>query len=253
MTSQCSPPDKCRLPDHLTFILAGPLSGFSGSGGHQRRTGLLLPNRSAIVGLLGAALGIDGDNRSGQEGIAAYGVAVQSLRRSSALRDFHTVQTIPAGVATGAKTRTDALCSAGEARHNVVTLRDYRSDTAIGVAVWGCGGWALGDLAEALCRPVYALSLGRRSCPPSWPLDPKIISASDPVAALARVKPAVPPESTAGWGVERGAVMSWSAIPGRRASRSVELHSRPENRRTWTFLPETAWIYPPLPEDCDGQ
>ena len=230
------------MAEYLTFILAGPFAGFGGPGGHERRTGGLLPRRSAIVGLLGAALGIGRSDRTGQRDLAGHGVAVQSLRRSSALRDFHTVETLPSGTAP-ARTRRDALERAGDSTETVVTLRDYRTDVAVAVAVWGGTRWSLDELAAALRRPVFTLSLGRRSCPPAWPLGPRIVGAEDPVAALEAVRPAVPAGPPCGWEAERGDVLCWTRIPGRRALEGIELHSGPGDRIDWTFRPEPAWIY----------
>ncbi len=232
------------MAEYLTLILAGPFASFGGPGGHERKATAELPRRSAIIGMLGAALGICRGDREGQRDLAEYEVAVQSLRTSSALRDFHTVETIPTGTEAGASTRVEALGNARGRTNTVVTLRDYRSDVAIAVAAWGGTRWSLEELAAALRCPVYTLCLGRRNCPPAWPLGPRIVDARDPVAALALVQPAVPVDRPGGWRAgDRGEVMSWTRIPGLDVIGSIEMHSWPGGRRDWSFFPEKAWIY----------
>ncbi len=239
------------MRDYLTFILAGPVAGFGGPAGNERRPSAALPGRSAIIGILGAGLGIGREDRRRQAELTRYEVAVASLRRSSPLRDFHTVQTVPTGLARGAGSRRNALGRAAGTVHTIVTRRDYRCDVAVAVAVWGNGYWPLTSLAAALHRPVYTLSLGRRSCPPAFPLGPTIILAADPVEALRQTRPALPPDEPAGWEAEFGGeVMCWSEIPGMTPAEEVEMHSCPDDRSSWTFRPETVWIYRPA---ADGE
>ena len=120
--------------EYLTFLLAGPMASFGGLAGRDWRGSADLPGRSAIIGLLGAALGVGRENREDLAALARYEMAVASLRRSSALRDYHTVQTVPSGASPGARNRKDALAQAGASVHSLVTLRDYRCDVAIAVA-----------------------------------------------------------------------------------------------------------------------
>ena len=233
------------MPEHLGFILAAPMAAFGGPAGHERRPSAVMPGRSAILGLLGAALGIEPGDAAGQAELGRYECAVQSLRQSAALRDFHTVQTIPSGAAVGPVSRRDALERAGVRVRNVVTQRDYRCDVAIAAVVWGGWFWSLRQLAEALRRPAYALCLGRRACPPAWPLGPELLEAADPVCALAGLRPGLEPGTTGAWEVqERSEVMSWSEIPGLAPVRVEEAYSNPRSRRRWTFGPEQVWIYP---------
>ncbi len=233
------------MPEHLGFILAAPLAAFGGPAGHERRPSSVLPGRSALLGLLGAALGVEPGDGTGQAELGRFGFAVQSLRQSRPLRDFHTVQTIPSGAANGPASRRDALEQAGYRTRNVVTHRDYRCDVAIAAVVWGGGLWSLNRLAEALRRPEYALCLGRRACPLAWPLGPELLEAANPVRALAGLRPGLEPGTAGAWEVqERSEVMSWSEIPGLAPVRVEEAHTKPGSRRRWTFRPEQVWIYP---------
>ena len=232
------------MRDHLTFILAGPFASFGGPAGNTRRPSEALPARSAIIGLLGAALGIERDDRRRQAALGRYEVALTALRRSSPLRDFHTAHTVPGEVDGRPDSRRDELRRGEFSRHTIVSRRDYRCDVAIAVAVWGGGDWKLTELAAALHRPVYALSLGRRSCPPAFPLGPRIVMASDPVAALRTVRPAISAGEPGGWQADHGGkVLCWSEIPGASPEGEAEAHTCPDDRNAWTFRPEPVWTY----------
>ena len=53
------------------------------------------------------------------------------------------------------------------------------------VAVWGRDErWSLAQVAAALRHPAFVLFLGRKSCPLAAPVNPRIVEAPDPVAAL---------------------------------------------------------------------
>ena len=175
--------------EHLVFALSAPMGAFGSYAGHERRGSDLVPPRSAVLGLLGAALGIDRDDANRQAALRRYRVAVRPLTESMPLRDYHTVQTVPRKIKRP-NSRRDAVEAIGRDINTIVTVRDYRTDVAVGVAVWGedvlC---PLPRVATALCRPAFVLYLGRKSCPLAAPLDPRIVQASDPVDALRAVDP----------------------------------------------------------------
>ena len=98
------------------------------------------------------------------------------------IRPHHTVQTVPTAVVKRPQSRPEALRKAGQNVNTTITLRDYRTGVLYGVAVTGPG---LEALAAALERPVFPLYLGRKSCPLSAPVAPRIVQADTPEAALA--------------------------------------------------------------------
>ena len=175
------------MREHLVFLLSAPMASFGGYAGHERRGSGLLPMRSAVLGLAGAALGIDRADSEGQAALRAYSVAVQSFQPSVPLRDYHTVQTVPTARARRPATRRDALDRGGRDANTVITIRDYRCDVLIGAALWGEGQWTLGDLASHMRRPGFPLFLGRKSCPLASPVNADVVTAAGPVEALARV------------------------------------------------------------------
>ena len=175
------------MAEFLILTLVAPLGSFGDLAGHERRGSGQWPARSAILGLLGAAHGVRRGDKAGQAALDIWNIAVGALATGTPLRDYHTVQTIPSTIRRP-NSRPAALAEAKRrgVLNTVLTSRDYLTDCAFRVALWG------GDLAAAaaaLREPVFIPYLGRKSCPLSAPMDPHRVTADDPVAALCVADP----------------------------------------------------------------
>ncbi|WP_119060649.1 type I-E CRISPR-associated protein Cas5/CasD [Dichotomicrobium thermohalophilum] len=216
------------MPEYLVFTLASTLASMGDVAGHERRGTWTWPGRSAILGLLAAARGIkrDGDFSA----LDALQVSVAVFETGKPMRDYHTVQTIPTAAVKRPQSRPEALrlLDAYELRqqkpvHPVITLRDYRQGVLYGAAVQGP---ALETLRSALEHPTFHLYLGRKACPLSAPLAPKIVAAEAPEAALAHLT--LPP-----WqGTAMAETLYTEAGP---AERIETRHDAPTDRRLWHF------------------
>ena len=171
------------MAEHLVFTLTAALGSMGDFAGHERRGSLTWPGRSAILGLLGAAMGIRRDaDFSALDGLR---MAVAVFDHGEVLRDFHTAQTVPSAAAKHPQARPAALAEAGLRVNTAITLRDYRSGPLYGVALWN---GPLPAIAEALERPAFHLYLGRKSCPLAAPVAPQIVKADGPIAALDQLR-----------------------------------------------------------------
>ena len=233
---------------HLVFSLAAPLAAFGDLAGHERRGGTTWPGRSAILGLIGAALGIERSDRDGQAALSAgYGVAVQTRAMGAPLRDYHTTQTVPTAKARRPATRAAALAAAGRAVNTVITIREYRTDVAFDAAVWPreSARWDLDELATALRRPVYTLWLGRKGCPLAAPLRPHVVQADDAIAAF---RAADPGPLDDGLGLNRAPVSIAADLDGVRDPPQGTYRQRrwdePGDRETWQFAAREVLIVP---------
>lgn len=219
------------MPEHLVFTLAATLSAMGDLAGHERRGTLGWPGRSAVLGLLGAAMGIrrDGDFSS----LDALSMAVAVFADGAPLRDYHTVQTIPTAAVKRPNSRPEALHSAGLRTNTTITLRDYRVGVVYGVALWGAEG--LEAMADALNAPHFTLYFGRKACPLSAPPGARVVEASGPENALKSL--ILPP-----WAPSRVAsVMMADAAAG---DTHVETRQdRPLDRKTWHFGPRDVAIH----------
>lgn len=191
--------------------------------GHERRGSRDWLGRSAILGLLGAACGIRRDGNF--SAIDELGIAVAPFETGTLLRDFHTVQTVPTAKVKQPQSRPLALHQAHEV-NTVLTQRDYRVSTLYGIALTG------GDLhriCDALQRPAFTLYLGRKNCPLSAPLAPRLVEAPTVQMALGQVR--VPPWYEAGTVAERIYTDMNEAAPGREIMR----YDMPLDRCRWHF------------------
>ncbi|MDE0209261.1 MAG: type I-E CRISPR-associated protein Cas5/CasD [Boseongicola sp.] len=172
------------MVDYLVLALVAPMGAFGDLAGHERRGSHHWPGRSALLGVIGAALGVRREDRKGQAVLASWRTAVSVLQASEIWRDFHTVQTVPSARIKRPETRRAALEALQRTDTGIITRREYRSDCAFGVALWG---GEIRALEEALKRPAFTPYLGRKSCPLSAPMDPKAVKADNPAEALARI------------------------------------------------------------------
>lgn len=169
------------MPEYLVATLAAPMGAFGDVAGHERRGSLSWPGRSAILGLIGAAFGVRRDDRAGQAALDVWQIAVATLAPGQRLRDFHTAQAVPSARIRQPNSRRDALAALQPGDNPVITTRDYLTDCLFAVALWG---GEMEPLSEALRRPAFVPYLGRKSCPLSMPMTPRIVEAQTPVDAL---------------------------------------------------------------------
>ncbi len=181
------------MPTFLILRLDGPMQAWGTHTFEDFRPSNLFPTRSGLLGLLAACLGIE---RNDQGGLNRLGASVEfavridrqiqrseqeqaTLKPGVKLPDFHTVM---------AARKVDGSVN----KHPIVSRREYLFDAAFTVAVGSKpdAPISLAALAEALRRPLYTPSLGRRACPLARPLFEGLYEAESSLAALANVRPA---------------------------------------------------------------
>lgn len=229
------------MQPYLVFTLAASLAAMGELAGHERRGSLAWPGRSAILGLLGAALGRRRD--ADFSDLDALDLAVAIFDEGTPFRDYHTVETVPSAAVKHPNSRPEALRSAHPLQTNTtITLRDYRTGSLYGVAVWGAD---LDTLSRALTHPVFTLYLGRKSCPLSAPLGPKLVTADTPQAALAHVQL---PDWLRKDRFGQPRVATRMAVDAAHAPEGAGLieyrHDRPIDRQLWHFAPRRVALCP---------
>lgn len=176
--------------DFLVFQLLAPLSSWGEPAIGEFRGSAPHPSHSAIIGLLGAALGVQRDDDDAHAALRDdFGLAVALLDEGALMRDYHTAQVPPKSTLRGRPkaTRRDELAVPRTALSTVLSTRDYRCGAASLVALMSKSVAASGRLnatAAALRRPCYPLYLGRKSCPPASPLWPQVLQADDAITAF---------------------------------------------------------------------
>jgi CRISPR system Cascade subunit CasD len=174
------------MRDFLLFTLYAPLAALGEVAVGERRVSAARPARSAILGLLAAALGIERRDEAAHAALQeGYGVAVRVETEGALLQDYHTAQVPPAKKGRRWPTRRAEL--AEPRLETILSLREYRADARHTVAFWTADDppQPLAVLAEALRRPRFTLYFGRKACPPGLPGTPRIVAAETLVEAFA--------------------------------------------------------------------
>lgn len=182
------------MPRFLILRLDGPMQAWGTHTYEDFRPANNFPTRSGLLGLIGACLGLDRQDRPALEQLAQsveFTVRVdrrvsrpqqENPRRRDALklRDFHTV--CDARKVDGSKSE-----------YPVVSYREYLHDAAFTVVVMEKpnAAYPLERLTRALRQPLYTPVLGRRSCPLARPLLERgeAVEADNAKSALAQIPP----------------------------------------------------------------
>ncbi|WP_260640604.1 type I-E CRISPR-associated protein Cas5/CasD [Streptomyces angustmyceticus] len=134
----------------LTLCLAGPLQAWGASSRFERRMTERAPTKSGVLGLLAAAEGRD--RGADLSDLAALTFAVRLDQPGTRVRDYQTAHHGDTG------------------KSMPVSERFYLSDAVFVVAVEG-RETLIDALYTAVRAPTFLPFLGRRSCPPSRPID----------------------------------------------------------------------------------
>lgn len=188
------------MDDYLLFQLYGPLASWGDVAVGEERPSLPHPGKSAIVGLMAAALGVTRDQENVLEKMAHhYRVAVRVDSSGLLLRDYHTAQ-VPPQVALKkhpSATRKDELAALRRYQREhtgtsgtILSYREFRNDARYRIAVTAAtdAPFSLDECAEALRRPRLPIYLGRKSCPPALPMQPQIATAGSILDAFIQAK-----------------------------------------------------------------
>ena len=175
----------------LVFQLQAPLSSWGEAAVGEFRGTAEWASLSALIGLLGAALGLLREDESAHAALRdGLGFAVGLLSGGSLLRDYHTAQVPPRAAMKGRPhaTRRHELALPKADLSTILSTRDYRQNGACLVAIQArvpTAAPSLPALAAALREPRFVLYLGRKACAPAAPLWPQLIDADSARAGFA--------------------------------------------------------------------
>ena len=241
------------MTPYLVFRLYAPLASWGEAAVGESRPTATYPGRSAIVGLLGAALGVRRDDDEGQSRLReSVAIAIKQYSPGSLMRDYHTVQVPASQSKVVYRTRRDELSAPQKVINTILSSRDYRCDGLWHVAVWLTpqAELALEQLERSLNKPYFPLYLGRKACPPGAPLAPRI-------EACDHLRDALDAEFPPLYGNDKDAESRALRLPDSviyvwegsatlldgngQGVESSETWGVPLNRRRWQFGPRTEY------------
>lgn len=181
------------MGEYLILKLQGPMQAWGEHTFEGKRPSGNFPTRSALLGLLGACLGIRRDNRERLQQLAdsvCFAVLKEErflIKRNGRkvslpiikVTDYHTVQ----------NAREDYV---GLKSHETIqTWREYLFDAAYTVAVWNTAAAtiALDEIEQSVKAPIFTPYLGRRSCPLARPLFAARLAGESAQSVLRQVEP----------------------------------------------------------------
>ncbi len=155
-------------PDHafLALRLKGPLQSWGFDSLYNRRKTGLFPSKSAVSGMICAALGyprgsekehdlLENLSRMPMLSIRMPVMIANRRVQISRLTDYHTVQ----------GTRT----ADGKVKDTHITYRQYLQDVSFGIVLDGVAE-CINTIGVALKDPIWGISLGRKCCIPTAPV-----------------------------------------------------------------------------------
>ncbi|WP_407887805.1 type I-E CRISPR-associated protein Cas5/CasD [Levilactobacillus sp. N40-8-2] len=147
----------------LTIKLTAPLQSYGNEASFARRTTNDYPTKSAVIGMVAAALGYRRtDPRISNLNALGFAVRIDQVGRG--LTDFQTVE--------------------WKQGTRKITYRDYIQDAVFVVALSSADESLVDAIKFALKHPKFQLFLGRRSNAPAGPLQLQEFSEETPVVVL---------------------------------------------------------------------
>jgi len=228
---------------YLIFRPYGPLASWGEAAVGETRPTADHPGRSAVIGMLAAALGIERHDETRQRTLRdGIRVAVQQRSAGVLLRDYHTAQVPPRQRKVTHYTRRDELSVPNNRLSTILSSRSYRCDGYWVVAVEALPElpWSVDELAVALQRPKFALCLGRRAFAPAAPLAPRVVEAAGLHEAFATqlppLTPLKPEEESRRLGLGRDAAYTWEGEAGDLVAEETRYpDDEPLHRGRWQF------------------
>ena len=225
----------------LLFTLYAPMGSFGEIAVGERRMSWARPGRSAVLGLVAAAMGIErADEAAHQQLEASLYYAVRTDTPGRPFIDYHTAQTPKTRKGRTFATRREELESGD--LNTVLSTREWRVDACFTIALWSRRNGSVGpdQIASALQCPRFVLYVGRKSAPLGLPLNPEIIEADTFMAAFDARQPNEEERSILQRlhvdGAARGAIAFDEDAPGAPGEARVERRrDAVASRARWQF------------------
>ena len=150
----------------ILLRLAAPLQAWGTDSRFDTRQTGREPTRSGLIGMAACAMGISREDREGLKRLNTLRTGVRVDREGKILRDYHIAKYFRDAF----NDRSAYLTGQDESAQNHQTWRYYLSDAVFLAGLESDDEDLIRDLSEAFHHPVFALYLGRKSCPPTLPL-----------------------------------------------------------------------------------
>lgn len=150
--------------NHLIFQIYAPFTSWGEPAVGEIRHSNIIPSRSALLGLVSAALGIRRDDNQIDHFNQHYYFAIRPFMASSSwFCDFHTVEFV-----------SNKKNNIEDNKNILTTKREYYNDIYYQIVMSETENapYSLAQIQQALLNPIFPLYAGRKNSPLSLPLSP---------------------------------------------------------------------------------
>jgi CRISPR system Cascade subunit CasD len=237
--------------NYLAFHLYAQLASWGGIAPGGNRHTADYPSKSALIGLIAAALGINRNDHQQLQNLANnLTFAIALINAGDFLQDYHTTE-VPTVAKQGFKpqTRRDELVVLTDKLNTILSNREYRIDASynIAVAIKDNSLYSAEAIQQALLEPKYHLYLGRKSCPLAKPMQPEVIQADCFFNALEQYQqlqkhPSKLNDKTRYYW--EGAISDFKPEAEiRNQTQQLTRHDMPISRTRWQFAPRQEYLW----------
>lgn len=153
-----------------TIRLTAPLQSYGNQASFNQRTSDNYPSKSAVIGIIAAALGYRRDDaRILQLNNLLFAVRIE--QSGNMMTEFQTVEYQKSSIKTARK----------------LTYREFIQDAVFMVAIGSDNDHEIEKIVSALKHPKFQLYLGRRSNPPAGPLMIETYDEENPLQVLEKL------------------------------------------------------------------
>ena len=232
----------------LFFTLYAPLGAHGEIAVGERRMSWTRPGKSAVLGLVAAAMGKPRTDEDFHASLFAnMYFAVKTHFAGLPLNDYQTAQVPSSKHGRTFQTRKQEVDVDEQDLKTVLSTREWRVDSFHTVALWKHPDSTLGldEIRTSLLNPKYHLYLGRKSAPLGLPLNPQVIDADELQVAFSKRNLTVPEKNI----LASIKAPKYSEIAFDLDAPGVPIPSRTERRRDgvlnrdrWSFEDRTEGI-----------
>ena len=186
------------MQSYLILKLQGAMQAWGSHTYEDYRPSLIFPTRSAVVGLLGACLGLEREKPQALKDLNdSFELGLSVLAHPRLVEQRHFEKELKPRIVslhkmTDYHTVLDARRSDGSKRDDaIVSRREYLCDAEFTLALSfkDRAVYSLDKVMQAVKKPYYTPYLGRRSCPLHRPLFETIVNADTAEQALRHIQP----------------------------------------------------------------
>lgn len=246
------------MKPYLIFQLYGAMVSWGDIAVGDIRPSYRQPSKSAVVGLLAAALGIKRDETLKQRELFKLVLSMRVDSFGTTIEDYHTVQTPSEQAIKHDRTkeywtRADEIAAIEwrviQSQSNagaIQSRRTYHCDALYTIAIsesdaelvnWSVVDGKIEELEQVISflnSPHYTLYLGRKSCPLALPLQAQIQQAADFRQAIQLAKFAYGEELQSITHKQKH-VAWYSEEPFTGNQMKITRRDQPVNKQTWQF------------------